>query len=562
MLLLALSWPLDQTLWPYLLRKVTDLFVQYDGNRMAVFGSLHFVIGTAIALWVGVEIAFRTMGFLMARLFPKIGADVRMAMFDHIQHHSPHYFSEHFAGSLTNKVTDMVAQLDWMLPQFFWTLVPTLGSCLMSSCFLATIHPLFAGVILLWAALHFLLSFLFAKRCALLEEQHGEARSELVGKIVDSFTNNVAVNLFYRFRHERHFIEQWQSKERETSVRARRYVEWMRLVLGIQSVLLAGVALNSLMIWFWAKGRITTGEVAQIFTTTWNMIWMVWMASSEIPTLFQALGISRQALTVMHDPQDLHDRRGALPLNVTAGEILFDNVSFQYSEHRLFRKKSVAIPGGQKVGLVGYSGTGKTTFVNLILRLYPLQEGRILIDGQEIASISLASLRSQISLIPQDPALFHRSLRDNILYGRPDATEEEMIEAAKRAHCHEFISLLPHGYDTLVGERGTKLSGGERQRVAIARTILAGTPILLLDEATSALDSVTESYIQESLSWLMRGRTTIVIAHRLSTLIGMDRILVFDKGAITEDGNHSELLAKGGHYARMWSMQAGGFLPS
>ncbi len=219
------------------------------------------------------------------------------------------------------------------------------------------------------------------------------------------------------------------------------------------------------------------------------------------------------------------------------------------------------IKGGEKVGLVGYSGAGKSTFVNLILRFYPIEKGRILIDGQDIAHITLDSLRKQVALIPQDPLLFHRSLEENIQYGNIQASKEEIIQAAKLAHCDEFIKKCPKGYASLVGERGTKLSGGERQRIAIARAILAASPILILDEATSSLDSVTENYIQESLERLMQNRTTIVIAHRLSTLAKMDRILVFDQGKVVEEGSHTELMAKQGHYAHLWQMQAGGFLP-
>lgn len=246
---------------------------------------------------------------------------------------------------------------------------------------------------------------------------------------------------------------------------------------------------------------------------------------------------------------------------VKQGEIIFENVSFQYGEKKLFNNKDVHIKGGEKVGLVGYSGAGKSTFVNLILRFYPLGKGRILIDGQDIAHVTLDSLHQQVALIPQDPLLFHRSLEENILYGNIKASKEEVIQAAKMAHCDEFIRKCPNGYASLVGERGTKLSGGERQRIAIARAMLAACPILILDEATSSLDSVTEKYIQESLERLMQNRTTLVIAHRLSTLAKMDRILVFEQGQVVEEGSHSELIAKKGHYAYMWEMQAGGFLP-
>ena len=408
--------------------------------------------------------------------------------------------------------------------------------------------------------MHFAIVFSFTPKCAEYSNIHGEARSTLVGKIVDSLTNNFAVNLFSRFKFEKTHIEVYQKTEQQTNRQSQWYIQWMFSLMSF-AFLIGIVSLNGFMIFSWIKGKITTGEIIQIFNTTWNMIFIMWFAGEAIPTFFQSIGIAKQALSVMQDPQDVLDLPGASPLVVKQGEIIFDNVSFHYGEKKLFNNKSIHIRGGEKVGLVGYSGAGKSTFVNLILRFYPVEKGKIIIDGQDIAQITLDSLRKQVALIPQDPLLFHRTLEENIRYGRIDASQDEVINVAKLAHCDEFIRKCSDGYQTLVGERGTKLSGGERQRIAIARAMLAESPILLLDEATSALDSVTEKYIQDSLEKLMQGRTTIVIAHRLSTLAKMDRILVFDQGRVVEEGNHNDLLLKGGHYARMWRMQAGGFLP-
>lgn len=288
---------------------------------------------------------------------------------------------------------------------------------------------------------------------------------------------------------------------------------------------------------------------------------IAWSVGVALPILFQSFGTLRQAYLVMMDPQDIEDQPQARQLQVTSGEIRFDRVSFKYNEKNLFENKQVRIKGGERVGLVGFTGAGKSTFVNLILRFFSVQKGKILIDGQDISQITLESLRRQIALIPQDPVLFHRSLWDNIAYGNPLASEKEILTAARLAHCDQFIQHIPNGYAAKVGERGTKLSGGEKQRIVIARAILSNAPILILDEATSALDSLTEKCIQESLEMMMKDRTTIVIAHRLSTLSKMDRILVFDQGKIIEDGSHPFLLKQGGLYARMWRMQAGGFLP-
>jgi ATP-binding cassette subfamily B protein len=251
-----------------------------------------------------------------------------------------------------------------------------------------------------------------------------------------------------------------------------------------------------------------------------------------------------------------------VPLKVSQGEIRFENVHFQYhAGQNLFAGKNITIRAGEKVGLVGFSGSGKSTFVNLILRLYDIEQGHILIDGQDVARVTQDSLRAQISLIPQEPLLFHRTLRENLAYGMDNASEADIFAASQQAHSHDFIMASEHGYDSIVGERGVKLSGGQRQRIAIGRAILKNAPILIFDEATSSLDSVTEAAIQDSLEQMMQGRTTIVIAHRLSTLTRMDRVLVFKDGAIVEDGTHAHLLARNGHYATLWKMQVGGFIP-
>jgi ATP-binding cassette subfamily B protein len=288
----------------------------------------------------------------------------------------------------------------------------------------------------------------------------------------------------------------------------------------------------------------------------------LWYLASQFVTFAEELGKCKQALTIISALHDIRDEPNAQALEVTKGDIEFDDVTFHYDEGaHLFNNKNVLIQSGQKVGLVGLSGSGKSTFVNLILRLFDVESGKIRIDGQDIRKVTQESLREHIAMIPQDVSLFHRTLLENIRYGRTDATDEEVIQASKQAHCHEFISQLTEGYNALVGERGIKLSGGQRQRIAIARALLKNAPILILDEATSALDSLTEKLIQDSLHTLMQGRTTIVIAHRLSTLSEMDRILVFDNGQIVEDGTHADLIRAKGHYSRMWAMQAGGFLP-
>lgn len=553
-------WALDATVWPYLLRLVVDTFTQYDMDRIAAWPTLKWLLFYGVALLLIVESGFRCRDFLQAQALPKLEANIRMAMFDHIQHHSPKYFNEHFAGSLSNKINDMTTQVT-MLLQNMTLFIPAVGTCILSILFFYEVNPLFAMILGGWIFMHLSICFAFTKKCSEYSNIHGEARSSLAGKIVDSLTNNFTVNLFFRFRFEKNQIATYQMEEKTKNEKARRYVAWMFLWLSLLFVV-GVVTINGFMIQQWMQGMISTGEIIQIFNTTWNVIMVLWFTGEVIPQFFQSIGIASQALSVMQDPQDVLDAAIAIPLSVKRGEILFENVSFRYGDKQLFENKDVRIQAGEKVGLVGYSGAGKSTFVNLILRFYPVEKGRILIDGQDIAGVTLASLRTQVTLIPQDPLLFHRSLEDNIRYGRAEASRDEVIEVAKQAHCDDFIQKCPQGYASLVGERGTKLSGGERQRIAIARAMLTGAPILILDEATSALDSVTERYIQDSLEKLMQNRTTLVVAHRLSTLAKMDRILVFDHGKIVEQGSHLSLLNQNGHYARMWHCQAGGFLPA
>lgn len=557
--LLSLTWSVDSTLWPYLLRLIIDTLTKYDADRMGAWDSLQWLLVAGVCLWIAVEFCFRCRDFLSAHAFPKLEAAIRMAMFDHVQHHSPKYFNEHFSGSLSNKINDMTIHISSMLHNLM-VFIPAAASSILILLFFVEVNPVFAMILAIWISLHFATCFFFTSKCVTYSNIHGEARSTLAGKIVDSFTNNFAVNLFSRFQFEKLSIARYQKIEQQKNYEAQYYISLMLASLSL--LFLVGIiTLNTFLILFWMQNKITTGEVIQVFNTTFNVVMILWFAGDLLPQFFKSVGIAKQALSLMYDPQDVIDPPHTPPLVVTRGEIIFENVSFHYGEKKLFANKDVHIKGGEKVGLVGYSGAGKSTFINLILRFYPVEKGRILIDGQDVAHITLGSLRQQVSLIPQDPLLFHRTLEENIRYGRIDASKEEVVEAAKLAHCDEFIKRCPDGYDTLVGERGTKLSGGERQRIAIARAILASSPILILDEATSSLDSVTEKYIQDSLELLMQNRTTIVVAHRLSTLAKMDRILVFDQGKIVEEGSHQELMNKQGRYAQMWQMQAGGFLP-
>ena len=558
-LLLSLIW-VDMLFWPFFLRKIVDVLTQYDVDRLSAWPQLKVLLIWGAGALVLVEGCFRFRDYLQARAHPKLEANIRMTMFDHVQRHSPKYFNEHFSGSLANKIEDMVSATITILRSSLMLFIPACLNCILTIVIFSQMNAFLALIAGIWIAVHCMLCWIFTLKCTKYSYLHGESRSTLVGKVVDSLTNNFVVNLFFRFRFEKDHIDHYQRKEQKASRLAQMYGVKTWASLGVALVIEIFI-LTWFMFFYWMHGKISTGEVVQLFYTIWNLSTVIWMISEHAPEVFQSIGIAKQALSVMKDPQDILDPPYAVDLSIKRGEIIFKNVSFCYGERKVFQNKNVRIEAGEKVGLVGYSGAGKSTFVNLILRFFSLEKGEILIDGQDIASCTLESLRQNIALIPQDPILFHRSLEDNIHYGRVEASQHEVIKAAKLAHCDEFIKQCSGGYSSLVGERGTKLSGGEKQRIAIARAMLLKAPILILDEATSALDSVTERYIQDSLEKLMANRTTIVVAHRLSTLSKMDRILVLDQGKIIEQGSHLELLEKKGHYANMWQMQAGGFLP-
>ena len=558
----SFAWSLDHTLFPYVIMKLIDAITHFSGDRSEAWQALKPPIMMGVALWITVEIFFRLSGFLGAYLFPRLEASVRMSMFDYVLGHSHSYFSNRMPGAIANKISDMPQSMTRLIEQVIHLLLPVALALIISTIFFARISVYFALILAGWVIIHMGICLGFSRKSDAYSNVHAEARSQLTGKIVDCLSNSANMRLFGRNRFEHQYLSLFQRDELKKHTQSLWIIEKMKIALGIASFLGAGIALNWYMLYSWIEGHLSAGEVVFIFNTSWNITMMAWLAGLELPLLFKEIGICRQALTVIQDPHDIIDSPNAKPLKVEKGEIVFDHVTFRYLNHQnLFEDKTIKIKAGQKVGLVGFSGSGKSSFVNLILRNYDVQGGCILIDNQDIRQVTQKSLREQISMIPQDPSLFHRSLIENIRYGRPDASESEVVDASIKAHCHEFIMKLPEKYNSPVGDRGIKLSGGQRQRVAIARAILKNAPILILDEATSALDSVTEKKIQEGLSHLMLGTTTLVIAHRLSTLSGMDRILVFKEGKIVEDGTHQELLNSGGHYSKMWEMQAAGFLP-
>ena len=423
----------------------------------------------------------------------------------------------------------------------------------------------FAGWLLLYVAA----LWYFVPRMGRIAQRQADARSLMTGRVTDAYTNIATVKLFSHAQREASFA---RSAMEDFMLTARIQ---MRLSSGFE---IANHALNMLLVggavattlWLWARGQLGVGALAAAGAMALRLNgishWVMW----ELSSLFEHVGTVQDGINTLARPHALLDRPGARELQVTRGDIRFENLSFAYGAtgngaRNVIDHLSLQIHAGEKIGLVGRSGAGKSTLTNLLLRFYDAGSGRILIDGQDIAEVTQDSLRAQVGMVTQDTSLLHRSVRDNILYGRPDATDAEMIRAAERAEAHGFIESLsdPSGrrsYDAHVGERGVKLSGGQRQRIAIARVMLKDAPILLLDEATSALDSEVEAAIQASLYRLMEGKTVVAIAHRLSTIMAMDRLIVLDQGRVVEQGDHRSLLARNGLYARLWAHQSGGFL--
>jgi len=416
-----------------------------------------------------------------------------------------------------------------------------------------------------WLVGYVLLLRYFIPRLGKVGQEQADARSLMTGRIVDSYTNIQTVKLFSHARREASFARESMMLFLDTVYRSMRLVTSLYGALYVlNSLLLFSVA--ALSIWLWLGEAVTIGAVAVVIGLVlrlWGMSqWIMW----EVSALFENIGTVQDGIGSISLPRLVEDRPQARDIVVDKGDIRFEHIGFHYGKHKgVIEDLALTVKPGEKVGIVGRSGAGKSTLVNLLLRFYDLERGRILIDGQDIATVTQDSLHGHIGMVTQDTSLLHRSVRDNILYGRPDASEEMMLEAARQAEALDFIDGLSDakgrkGFDAHVGERGVKLSGGQRQRIAIARVMLKDAPILILDEATSALDSEAEAAIQENLYKLMQGKTVIAIAHRLSTIAAMDRLVVMDKGRIVEEGTHDELVAAGGIYAQLWQRQSGGFL--
>jgi ATP-binding cassette subfamily B protein len=537
----------------------TRFSLKYLVDAIAAGPSQMTLVWQTTAIFLGFVAAdnllWRVGGFAAARVFPSVGAELRLDLFRHLLGHSANFFSGHFSGALANRVTAAGSAAFTIENTLAWNVLPPACGIVLSLASLLLVHVGMALALAAAVAAIAVFMVLGGLRGQPLHAAYAERAAAVGGEIVDIVSNHGTVRAFAAASRECARLERHLGDEISAHQRALRYMEQLRIAHAASiAVLTAGMLVWAVLLW--QHGQITAGDVVVVGSFSMALLQAsrdLAVAYVDISHHWSRLGDAVASVTV---PHDLPDAREASSFVHHRGDIAFERVSFKYpSGQPVIDDVSLHIPGGQRVAIVGPSGAGKTTLLSLLQRLYPVSKGGILIDGQDIAALSQETLRRAIAVVPQEVVLFHRSVLDNIRYGRPEASDEEVREAARAAQCDSFVRHLTDGYATKVGERGARLSGGQRQRIGIARAILANAPIIILDEATSALDSESEGLVQRALANLLEDRTVLAIAHRFSTIAAFDRVIVMDRGRIVEDGRPEELQRAGGLFAMLWRMQ-------
>ncbi len=543
---------------PYIFKSIIDAaqaVTQKTGTTETVwFWVILYPVSVAIMF-----AAWRISGFVGMQWVTRLNASSYTTLFKHLSSHSHTYFSNRFAGSLSSKVSHASEGTQSLAEAFLWNYYPTIISFFLTAGLIATSSGYAAIIFITLLVILIPTNILLARYRRPHVVQFSAQATKARGNAVDAITNIAAVRQFSRYESEfKRFGQEIQSM-RLLNLKQWRISEWglttNNVIIVCFEALVLAVTLTT-----WTQGKMTIGELVMVLTLMVNVQGSLVFIGSSMNGFIRRYGEIEEGLQDILIEHDIVDTPEAEVLTVTDGEITWSGVNFAFGTNIVFQDFHLTIKPHERVGIVGSSGAGKTTFVSLLLRQHELEHGEILIDGQNIATVTQESLRTHVAVVPQEPMLFHRSIRENIAYGKLDATDAEIADVAKKAQAHDFVTSLPEAYETLVGERGVKLSGGQKQRIAIARAMLKNAPILVLDEATSALDSESEVAIQKALHELMVGKTVIAIAHRLSTLREMDRIIVLEKGKIVEDGTHGALIEQNGIYARLWAHQAGGFL--
>jgi ABC-type multidrug transport system fused ATPase/permease subunit len=504
-------------------------------------------------------ILWRTSGFLGMRWMTAANARSYETLFAYLGKHSHTYFSDRFAGSLSSKVTHASEGSQSLYESFVWNYYPGILSLFLTLGYVCTTSLVAGGIFTALLVVLIPVNIYLAKYRRPHVVEYATQATKARGRLVDTLTNISAVRQYALHDFEQRSFHDEVHHMRSLNLRQWSISEW-GLLINNALIVIFEFALLMVTISLWTKGSLSTGSLIMLITLLVNVNGTLVFIGSSINGFIRRYAEVEEGLTDILQPYEVTDTTDSKKLKVKDGMVDWKAVDFEFGENKVFDDFNLTIAAGQRVGLVGHSGAGKTTFVSLLLRQHDVTGGAIEIDGQNIAKVTQDSLRKNIAVVPQEPLLFHRTIKENIIYGNPEATDADIIAVAKKAQAHDFISTLPEGYDTMVGERGVKLSGGQKQRVAIARAMLKNSPVLVLDEATSALDSESEVAIQTALHELMVGKTVVAIAHRLSTLREMDRIIVLENGKIVEDGTHDSLKEAGGVYQRLWEHQAGGFL--
>ncbi|MDD3262426.1 MAG: ABC transporter ATP-binding protein [Candidatus Absconditabacteria bacterium] len=513
-------------------------------------------------LWIKLTnvVLYRAGDFMMINMSVNIMKKIYLECFDYVHRHSFRFFANNFTGSLIKKINKFVGSYDMITDTITFELSPIILNLIFILVIIGLQDRRLSLIMFVWFVVYAVIQYFLYKRNYPYEIKANEQDSKISGVLSDTITNNFNIKVFSTLKREYKDFESqitfWSKLQKKRRYRAMLIRSITGLMMGFIEFIVFYMALK-----YWSYDTITIGFFVLLQMYLLRLMDQLWGIGNVFRHLYRGFSESAEMLEILDEQHEVQDSPNAKSLKVHQGAISFDKVGFAYEgESAVFSNLSFRVKPGEKVAFVGESGAGKTSIIKLLFRFFDIQNGKILIDDQDISTITQESLRNSISLVPQDPVLFHRSIKENIAYGNPQATDEQIIAASKMARCHDFIIKLNDGYDTLVGERGIKLSGGERQRVAIARAILENKSILALDEATSALDSESEKLIQEAMDEVMRSKTVIVIAHRLSTVMKMDRIIVMDAGKIIEDGSHRELLTnKNGIYKKLRDIQSGGF---
>jgi len=556
---IALIWAVDLSLRPYLVKIMLDRMTDLNPSR--AYDELLLPALTYISLSAAIVLIFRFYDYAWLQLNPPLRRYLGLKIMKRMLRQSHYFYQHHLIGALSNKIKDVMTGIPDITKMLIDTFISQIVAIVIAVFTISSVSLWFAGALIIWIIIFSVGSLRMSAIGRHYSDESAEMRSNVIGMVADTLSNMMTIRLFTGRTQEHVQL----TSIFNTYVRVDQQRDWFFMKLfGFQGgtfVIYQGICLLWLIKGF-SDNSVTAGDFALVLTINISIVDCLWSLSRDIDRVTELAGNINRGLQVLLISPEIKDKPDAPALLVTQGEIIFDAVHFYYrGAGSFFNNKSVRILPRQKVGLVGYSGGGKTTFVNLILRLFDISAGHIYIDGQDIAQVTQDSLRAAIGVIPQDPTLFHRTIMENIRYARPEAADEQVIEAAKKAHAHEFIMAMPNGYNSYAGERGSKLSGGQRQRIAIARAFLKNAPILILDEATSQLDPITERDIQTTFLTLMQDKTTLVVAHRLSTLQHMDRILVFQQGKIVQDGTHQQLVEQEGLYRTLWQMHSGGMVP-